>query len=732
IAVPGSGSLQSIAWSAEGWIACGGLNGFVKVMKTDSGASTSTNANKSGACYNLKLAETQKLEGHNGKITKIEWNDAFNKLITIDEHGLITVWMMNSGKWIEEMVIIWGQLTKKKKKKNKYINNNSTCAYMQINKREESEVASMRWNRTGEKIAVAYQDGTVIVGLQDGNREWVKNVQMPLKTIEWSPDGAHLIMVTTSNQVKLFDKSGKYVSDLQISCSDDQDLSSRNAHITDIRWCSHVHNEDTNASKLVVVYDNGHMQLLRTYNDPRPILLDTDMWITCIRWNSNGSILAVVGKKSSKTAESSRSNSTSKHGYLNFIQFFSSFGQVFVSLSSYFFFKKKNEESVTDATWSADGQILALTIDEHIYFALCKINTRYCTFQSQVLCYCIEHINSTESSAVESSREPLSPYVDRSVLKSLTNDPLRLQCICFWDTIADMFEVKWVQTLHAMGSTAVAPYVLIAHSNNILAQSSLQNDKIECELALCNSIGQPLSREKVPFAPTFCTVTKYFGIAASQTLVFIWQHTHDEKLLAAADGILSTVGLVSKLFHVDELCETKTQENTTKTYGIEDKSSDPVCAITGHDKCIILARQSGDVVIYSILQEIILHRVHMNATMTHISVNCNMTHLAAIDVNKSLTLLDLAKSNQIGNDSNTNHNSVSTGPKGQTNSIYLQKATLSWKRVMFGMCFGWLSFFEALCHIYLPQTDAKGLYNIIFEIGLKTVQSFVRLYKSQS
>lgn len=54
------------------------------------------------AANNLSLNQT--LEGHSGAVLVVTWNDAFQKLTTSDESGLIIVWMLHKGMWFEEMI----------------------------------------------------------------------------------------------------------------------------------------------------------------------------------------------------------------------------------------------------------------------------------------------------------------------------------------------------------------------------------------------------------------------------------------------------------------------------------------------------------------------------------------------------------------------------------------------------------------------------------------------------
>eukprot|EP00955_Chlamydomonas_euryale_P056302 356375-Chlamydomonas_euryale.AAC.19 len=51
---------------------------------------------------NLSLNQT--LEGHNGSVICVTWNDSFQKLTTSDDSGLIIVWMLHKDMWFEEMI----------------------------------------------------------------------------------------------------------------------------------------------------------------------------------------------------------------------------------------------------------------------------------------------------------------------------------------------------------------------------------------------------------------------------------------------------------------------------------------------------------------------------------------------------------------------------------------------------------------------------------------------------
>lgn len=68
---------------------------------------------------------------HAGCVQVVTWNEEYNRLTSSDQNGLIIVWQLNKGMWIEEM----------------------------INNRNKSVVRHMKWNRDGSKICIVYDDG---------------------------------------------------------------------------------------------------------------------------------------------------------------------------------------------------------------------------------------------------------------------------------------------------------------------------------------------------------------------------------------------------------------------------------------------------------------------------------------------------------------------------------------------------------------------------------------------
>jgi WD repeat-containing protein 35 len=90
IAIPNPILLDNLSWNREyGWIACGGQDGTLKVLKLEGPQETKGRKDASG---NLTMNQT--LEGHNGSVQVITWNEHYQKLTTSDQYGLIIVWVL--------------------------------------------------------------------------------------------------------------------------------------------------------------------------------------------------------------------------------------------------------------------------------------------------------------------------------------------------------------------------------------------------------------------------------------------------------------------------------------------------------------------------------------------------------------------------------------------------------------------------------------------------------------
>ena len=111
IAIPQPILLDNISWNREyGWIACGGQDGTLKVLKLEG---PDMKGGKKDAGGTLTMNQT--LEGHNGSVQVITWNEHYQKLTTSDQYGLIIVWVLfKVGGEIESLLVCVEIILKKR------------------------------------------------------------------------------------------------------------------------------------------------------------------------------------------------------------------------------------------------------------------------------------------------------------------------------------------------------------------------------------------------------------------------------------------------------------------------------------------------------------------------------------------------------------------------------------------------------------------------------------------
>jgi len=367
IAIPNQVKLRCLSWNPDqGWIACGGDTGLLKVLKLELTAGKGESRSQQGVAAPSNLSMNQTLDGHHGSVMCVTWNALHRKLTTSDETGLIIVWMLHQGMWYEEM----------------------------INNRNRSVVRDMKWTANGSKICIVYEDGAVIVGSVDGNRLWGKELEMRLTFVEWSPD-ARTILFVSGDTVYAYDAEGNRVKQVALPELDqdrgkedeDEEAASSRVEVAGIHWYDGVEGQaDPHAPTLAIAFRNGRVQISRGTDDPEPVVLDTKLNpLTQCKWNTRGSVLALAGTRRAPGGKGEGRDMT-------VVQFYDPHGTYLRTL-------KVPGTGINALSWEGGGLRIALAVEAYIYFANIRPDYKWGLF-NDTLVYAYTRPERTDSTVV--------------------------------------------------------------------------------------------------------------------------------------------------------------------------------------------------------------------------------------------------------------------------------------------------------------------------------------------
>jgi WD repeat-containing protein 35 len=561
IAIPHNLALQVVRWNAaQGWIACGGESGLLKVLKLESSSETPA---KAGAGQS-NLSMNQTLEGHQGNIMVITWNENFRKLTTSDQNGLIIVWMLHRGIWFEEM----------------------------INNRNRSVVRDMKWSSDCQKICIIYEDGAVIVGTVDGQRLFGKEIKTQLAFVEWSPDGKNILFCTLQGEVHVYDNEGIYSHRVPIYCLDNG--TEGTVAIAGMDWYHGSAGPENQVPTLCVGFENGRVQIMRSDSDDKPVLIDTQLRCTGLKWDPNGQVVAIAGMQT-------QSQGMAADREVGVVQFYAPTGQHLRTL-------RVPGNNLRSISWEGNGLRLALAVDSHIFFANIRPDYLWGYF-SHTLVY--------------------------AVLKKERSEHV----VVFWDTQSDEKYTKYIkQVTHIRSSDEYC--VLVTKADDASGQYIL---------IVCNDIGSPVDSKYLQIEPLHVAMTNTHVIVASEDVVYIWMYRssitkHSQGDLAAAAGILGVGSKrrVEMMFHIDESLAPGTGAHDKEGFvPPASTAQDPIACIAATEQCFLVARENGVVQRYSLPHLSMETRFQINCRPQVIGCNCDSTRMSVIDINGMLTLYDV-------------------------------------------------------------------------------------------
>ena len=430
------------------------------------------------------------------------------------------------------------------------------------------------------------QDGAVIVGSVDGNRLWGKELKLELSHVEWSPDGRNILFGTLQCEVHIYDEKGNYLSQLPLYCLDDAAASTS---IIGIDWYDALSEgvQDATQPTLAIGMENGRLQLMRSEHDEAPILIDTGLTASNLKWATNGSVLALSGTYGG-----------GGNREVAMVQFYSPYGQHLRTL-------KVPGSGIQALSWEGGSLRIALAVDTFIFFANIRPDYKWGFFGDTL---------------VAAYAQP--ERTDSTVL--------------FWNTKTDERTTKYFSRLLAI-KAATENCCLAMQSDDTPAGNPSYS------LLLCNAIGSPLDSKHIDVEPTYLALTPYHVVACSHSFVYVWQYRTLMSKLTSVDlggGSLRRKEGRERLFHVDDSPDDHRMEPIADAFGRE-PSADPIIAVGASQHCMLVARESGEMLRYSLPHIALEHTYNLRSRPQTIAINCDSTRAAIVDTNGMLTLFDL-------------------------------------------------------------------------------------------
>ncbi len=585
-----------------------------------------------GIAASANLSMNQTLEGHNGGVMCVTWNPVWRKLTTSDESGLIIVWMLHKGMWYEEM----------------------------INNRNKSVVRDMKWTADGHKIAIVYEDGAVIVGSVDGARLWGKDLNYPLRFVEWSPDGKLLLFVTFEAEVFIFDAEGNKIRQFPLIGQDPTSLGG-DAMITAVHWfcpanLNHYYaslagnasrGSDKLPATLCIAFENGKIQLSRGEDDTTSELIETDLvQVDHVRWSTKGQYLAVVG--SQRPSNLGNSSKSDRNVTLNMVKFFDAHGRFIRSL-------KIPGENIREVSWEGGDLRLALAVDAFIYFA--NIRHRY-----------------------------LWTYFLNTVVYAYARSERREHALVFWDLTTQESFTKFISNLKFVVSGGDVCAIIVAEKSQQIVtkrerttaamkdaeegksgnkedkNSTTVKESVETYVVqLRNSIGAVLDIKTLTFVPKYVAMSSTTFVAANDRTVYTWQFqtagaTAASGLNRSGDddededndgrgrrggGGGSVNGGKQRIFDIANISFSNALSPETFKV-ITEELPDPITAVTISDKFLIVGRKNGVLQRFSLPHLTIENTYQLKDREPYfLQFNSTSNKLGFVDVNGYFTILDL-------------------------------------------------------------------------------------------
>ncbi|CAI2357122.1 unnamed protein product [Caenorhabditis sp. 36 PRJEB53466] len=586
--LPENQGINFAEWNTNSnYIAVGGAQGMLRVVRL--GLDPNQLDNK----LSNALVVNQTLEGHNVTATVLNatWNENNQKLTTSDTSGLIIVWGIFNEQWYEEM----------------------------INNRNKSVVVGIVWNNEGTKIAIAYADGTVIVGTLEGNRIWNKEFEMQLACCEWAPEGDMIIFGTAEGKVIVYDEMGNHHLDIPMVCLDSVELEValigkekiQKEEIICMRYWSPTlkskaimddigkerKEEEEKTVRGTEVFTNQPVKapILKDYTesdhipDPvQPIPPDRPRFlvayargliqlmhpivvripnfnITGVKWSPNGAFIAVCGEDLDKEVNNRAT-----------IHFLSAYGQ-FLG-----YFRTLEYANITSICWEATGLIMIVVADGNLLVGTIRPEFKWGIMEDAVV-YVYQ-------------KEDLYNYA-----------------VMFYDYKTDEKTSKILVNFEQLACHR-------EHCILINRQDDGKQTQYFCQL--CNNSGTALDYNITTIRPKIACVNSMAAVITDGFRYFIWHF-----VMPKANSMQAGVVLTGKSgeFELEEQ-QRKIEYGTKRLIGHKDE----ICAICIGDSFFLMALQSGGIYRVSLLDGVITTSYPSAPNIELLKLNCKFNRVAIV------------------------------------------------------------------------------------------------------
>lgn len=257
---------------------------------------------------------------------------------------------------------------------------------------------------------------------------------------------------------------------------------------------------------------------------------------------------------------------------------------------------------ISALSWEGGSLRIALAVDSYIYFANIRPDYRWGSMGETLVC-------------------------------AYTTPERQETALLFWDMTMDERATKLLSK-PLVAIDVAADYCVYA--------TQAEDANNQWVLRLCNAIGSPLDQKYIDFEPTYLTLTAYHVVAASPDAVYVWQYRTLMSKLTSVDagtGSLRRKEGRERCWHIDD--ELKVSSEPIAMVAGREASVDPIIAVAASASCLLVARDSGALLRFSLPHIALEHSYKVRGRAQAISINCDGTRVSLVDINGVLTLFDL-------------------------------------------------------------------------------------------